>query len=65
MKHKISNLLITVAFFLLSVISGNSQSLYVGANYHPFDDSHSILFDKDYTGNFTIAPYEPEFIELK
>jgi beta-galactosidase len=22
-------------------------------------------FDKDYTGNFTIAPYEPEFIELK
>ncbi len=27
--------------------------------------SQSILFDKDYTGNFTIEPYEPEFIELK
>lgn len=27
--------------------------------------SRSILLDKDYTGNFTIAPYEPEFIELK
>jgi beta-galactosidase len=27
--------------------------------------SRSILFDKNYTGNFTIAPYEPEFIELK
>ena len=25
--------------------------------------SRSVLFDKDYTGNFTIAPYEPEFIE--
>jgi beta-galactosidase len=27
--------------------------------------SRSILFDKDYTGNFSIAPYEPEFIEVK
>ncbi|MCK9206087.1 MAG: hypothetical protein M0P66_03160 [Salinivirgaceae bacterium] len=27
--------------------------------------SRSILFDKDYTGNITIAPYEPEFIEIK
>ncbi len=27
--------------------------------------SHSILFDKDYNGNITIAPYEPEFIEIK
>ncbi|SDP29101.1 beta-galactosidase [Mucilaginibacter sp. OK268] len=27
--------------------------------------SQSILFDKSYTGNFTIAPYEPEFIEVK
>ncbi|MCS3796190.1 beta-galactosidase [Niastella sp. OAS944] len=26
---------------------------------------HSILWDKDYTGRFTIAPYEPDFIELK
>lgn len=28
-------------------------------------NSRSILFDKDYNGNFTIAPYEPEFIEIK
>jgi len=27
--------------------------------------SRSILFDKDYDGNFIIAPYEPEFIEIK
>jgi len=26
--------------------------------------SRSILLDKDYNGNFTVAPYEPEFIEL-
>ena len=27
--------------------------------------SRSILFDKDYNGNFTIAPYEPEFVEFQ
>jgi beta-galactosidase len=27
--------------------------------------SRSILFDKEHTGNFTIAPYEPECIELE
>jgi len=27
--------------------------------------SQSVLFDKSYTGDFTIAPYEPEFIEIK
>jgi beta-galactosidase len=27
--------------------------------------ARSILFDKNYDGNFTIAPYEPEFIEIK
>jgi beta-galactosidase len=27
--------------------------------------SRSILFDKDHDGAFTIAPYEPEFIEIK
>jgi beta-galactosidase len=27
--------------------------------------SKSILFEKNYSGNFTIAPYEPEFIEVK
>ena len=28
-------------------------------------NSRSILLDKDYNENFSIAPYEPEFIELK
>jgi beta-galactosidase len=28
-------------------------------------ESKSILFDKDYSGNFSVAPYEPEFIEIK
>ena len=27
--------------------------------------SRSILFDKNYTGGFTIEPFEPEFVELK
>ncbi|MDE3182265.1 MAG: beta-galactosidase [Bacteroidota bacterium] len=27
--------------------------------------SKSVLFDKNYSSNFTIAPYEPEFIETK
>jgi len=26
--------------------------------------TRSILYDKNYTGNITIAPYEPEFIEI-
>lgn len=29
------------------------------------ENSRSILWNKDHTGNFTIAPYEPEFIELR
>lgn len=27
--------------------------------------SRSVLLDKDYSGNFTIAPFEPEFIEIR
>jgi len=27
--------------------------------------SRSILFDRSYTGSFTLAPYEPEFIETR
>ena len=27
--------------------------------------SRSILFEKDYNGKFILAPYEPEFIEIK
>jgi beta-galactosidase len=47
-----------------------SHILYLNVSGEPKlikmdESSHSILFNKDYTGNFTIAPYEPEFIELK
>lgn len=43
--------------------------LYLNANGNPKEipmkgNSRSILFDKDYNGNFTIAPYEPEFVEI-
>jgi beta-galactosidase len=40
-------------------VSGENKEIQMKKN------SRSILFDKDYNGNFTIAPYEPEFIELK
>jgi len=31
----------------------------------PKHASKSILFDKEHTGNFSLQPFEPEFIELK
>jgi beta-galactosidase len=40
-------------------VSGDAKEIQMKRN------SRSILLDKDYNGNFTIAPYEPEFIELK
>ena len=40
-------------------VSGNSKEIQMSGN------SRSILFDKHYSGNFTIAPYEPEFLEIK
>ena len=40
-------------------VSGETKEIQMKGN------SRSILFDKDYNGNFTIAPYEPEFIEIK
>jgi beta-galactosidase len=40
-------------------ISGEPKEIQMKGN------SRSILFDKDYSGNFLIAPYEPEFIEIK
>jgi beta-galactosidase len=44
--------------------------LYLNVSGEPKDikmkgKSRSILFDKDYAGSFTIASYEPEFIEVK
>jgi len=32
---------------------------------HLTGKAHSVLFGKDYTGNFIIPPYEPEFIEIE
>jgi beta-galactosidase len=40
-------------------VTGENKEIQMKRN------SRSVLFDKDYTGNFIIAPYEPEFIELK
>jgi len=45
--------------FLYLNISGEPKEIKIKVN------SRSILFDRDYFGNFTIAPYEPEFIEFK
>jgi beta-galactosidase len=45
--------------FLYLNVSGDAKEIPMKGN------SRSILFDKDYTGNITIAPYEPEFIEIR
>jgi beta-galactosidase len=45
--------------FLYLNVSGEAKEIQMKGN------SRSILFDKDYQGNFTISPYEPEFIEVK
>jgi beta-galactosidase len=45
--------------FLYLNVSGQPKEIKMNVK------SRSILFDKDYTGNFTINPYEPEFIEIK
>jgi beta-galactosidase len=44
--------------------------LYLNVSGQPRDvplkgRSRSILYDKEYNGNVTIAPYEPDFIEIK
>jgi beta-galactosidase len=45
--------------FLYLNVSGEPKEIKINGK------SRSILFDRDFTGNFTIAPYEPEFIEIK
>ncbi|MBV5313330.1 MAG: beta-galactosidase [Prolixibacteraceae bacterium] len=45
--------------FLYLNVSGEQKEIPVKGN------SRSILFDKDYTGNFKLSPFEPEFIEIK
>jgi len=45
--------------FLYLNISTEPKEIKIAGN------AHSILFNKDYIGNFTIAPEEPEFIEIR
>ncbi len=45
--------------FLYLNVSGEPKEIQIK------EKSRSILFDKDYSDDFTIAPYEPEFIEIK
>ena len=40
-------------------VSGEPKEIPLKGN------ARSLLFDKNYEGNFKIAPYEPEFIEIK
>ncbi|MGD0342494.1 MAG: beta-galactosidase trimerization domain-containing protein, partial [Bacteroidales bacterium] len=44
--------------FLYLNVSGEPKEIQMKVT------SHSILFDKDYSGNFTIEAYAPEFIEI-
>jgi len=50
---------IDVNHFLYLNVSSEPKEIQIKEN------SRSILFDRDYAGSFTIAPFEPEFIELK
>jgi len=48
----------------------NNHYLYLNVSREPKeikmgDKSKSILFGREYSGNFTIPPFEPEFIEVK
>ncbi len=48
----------------------NKHFLYLNVSGEPKEikmngKSKSVLFEKEYSGNFSIAPYEPEFIEIK
>lgn len=45
--------------FLYLNVSGEPKEIKMNGK------SRSILFDKDYSGNFILAPFEPEFVETK
>ena len=45
--------------FLYLNVSGEAKEIRLKG------DARSILFDKEYKDKFTIAPYEPDFLELK
>ncbi|HWB93031.1 MAG TPA: beta-galactosidase [Puia sp.] len=40
-------------------VSGEPKTIHLGGA------SRSVLYDRDYGGDFTIPPYQPDFIELK
>jgi beta-galactosidase len=48
----------------------NNHYLYLNVGGEPKEiqlkeNSRSILFDKEYSGNITLEPFEPEFVEIK
>jgi beta-galactosidase len=45
--------------FLYLNVSGESKEIQIKGK------SRSVLYEKDYEGSVTIAPYEPEFIEIQ
>jgi beta-galactosidase len=47
MKLKFTHLIITIGILFFSIINGSSQSIYVGANYHPHDDKNPEKIKKD------------------
>ena len=47
MKQILHYLLISVGLIILVNFAGNSQQLYVGANYHPHDDKNLEKIKKD------------------
>jgi hypothetical protein len=63
-------LFIVVTTLCISNIEVHSQEVHVGASGDKKEiqlgkTSRSLLLDKDYSSHFTIAPCEPEFIEIK
>jgi len=66
LKEKCPN----VTFSILERQIDKNQFLYQNLSDKPKEiqmkgNLRSILFDKDYSGNFTISQYDPEFIEIK
>lgn len=47
MKQKFNCILFAIGVSLLFAMNGNSQSLYVGANYHPHDDKNPEKIKSD------------------
>jgi beta-galactosidase len=50
---------IDTSHFLYLNVSGHAKQITIKGK------ARSILFERNYNGNFTIQPYEPDFIEMK